>query len=137
MKSLSIAISIAFLSVGCATTTTTNTTTASGTSATTQSEVRDLNWSQVKAALTKGALLVDVRSAADYAQGHIDGAITAPVADATAFAKLTQRRSAHVIFYGAGLVSKHTQQAAAKAVDAGFAQVSEYRDGFPGWLMRM
>lgn len=46
-----------------------------------ESKVRQYHWHQVPKLLREGVTLVDVRTAAEYAAGHIDGAINIPLDD--------------------------------------------------------
>ncbi|MEW6753229.1 MAG: rhodanese-like domain-containing protein [Candidatus Latescibacterota bacterium] len=40
----------------------------------TAAQIRDLAWQEIR----QGALLIDVRTAAEFAQGHLDGAVNIP-----------------------------------------------------------
>ncbi len=141
MKRSFLFVFSAALAMGCATTST-NTDTETVTTKQVEkkapvvnTEIPDLTWDQVKTAVANGAVLVDARKPSDYAQGHIDGAVNSPATDATALSNLP--KGVHLIFYGAGITSKEARQSAERAQAAGFDQVSEFSDGYPGWLMAL
>lgn len=126
MKHTLIALSLCFLGAGCATT---NTTATKGTTAPSKavsnSDVIDLTWTQVEEAMSGGAVLVDVRDAASFAEGHIDGATN----------RMPNDRDMHVILYSNGAVDRTCSKEANKAIQKGYSNVSEFRDGYAGWLM--
>ncbi|MFT7621004.1 MAG: rhodanese-related sulfurtransferase [Myxococcota bacterium] len=135
-----LVLSLSLAAFGCATTANNTTAGAPGTETAPiakKVDVSDLTWTQVSEAVASGALLVDVRSSSDFEAGHIDGAINAPLDDQSSFDGLKNHVNKHVIFYASGVVSNLSRKAAKHAVDAGFSSVSEYRDGFSGWLMNM
>lgn len=96
----------------------------------------DLDWKAVKAAQDAGAVLVDARSAASYAKGHIPGAISAPVKDEQAMAQLPSDKAAKLIFYCGGPRCPASARAADKATAAGYTDVSDFRGGYPAWQAR-
>jgi hypothetical protein len=66
-------------------------------------EAHRLPWSQFEAAMSRdGAILLDTRSAADFARGHIDGAINLPFSeftDARLAATLGEDRQRPILIY--------------------------------------
>ncbi|MDD5308036.1 MAG: rhodanese-like domain-containing protein [Deltaproteobacteria bacterium] len=84
----------------------------------------------VSAKIQAGALIVDVRSPGEYADGHYDGAINIPVDELDArLAELGPKDRAVVVYCRSG---HRSAKAKARLDAAGFTDVT---DG--GWLGRM
>jgi len=80
--------------------------------------------------------VLDVRLEEDFAVTHLPGARNACVFKMSFLddvAKLGLRADRPVVVYGAGANSHEARVAAGKLADAGFTQVSEFRDGLRGW----
>lgn len=101
---------------------------------------------QARELQAKGAVIVDSRSAAEYAEGHIDGAINVPYkeksekkADYDAAkdnvdpSKLPADKSTAVVTYCNGDDCWKSYKLANAAVKAGHTNVNWLRDGLPGW----
>lgn len=100
---------------------------------------------QAKAAMDKGALFIDARVAAEYAEKHIKGAQnvvfkeqfpkvakTGPE-DKFDLTKLPADKAKAMVFYCNGSPCWKGYKAAAAAIKAGYKQVSWFRDGMPAW----
>lgn len=93
----------------------------------------------------KGALFVDARVAAEYAEKHVKGAINAPYkethakvskvdpADKFDLGKLPGDKSKAMVFYCNGSPCWKGYKAAAAAIKAGYKNVNWFRDGMPAW----
>lgn len=100
---------------------------------------------QAKALHDKGAVFVDARVAAEYAEKHIKGAINAPFketfpkvaktdpADKFDLTKLPADKAKVVVFYCNGSPCWKGYKAADMAIKAGYKKVSWFRDGLPAW----
>lgn len=110
----------------------------SGATVVTPEQARDLK--------AKGAVIVDVRSAAEYAEGHIDGAINVPykeksekkadfdaAADSFDLSKLPADKGTAIITYCNGPDCWKSYKGATAAIKAGHTKVNWLRDGLPGW----
>lgn len=93
----------------------------------------EMNWQEVADAMSKGAVLVDARSADGYAEGHIEGAINIPSGDEAAFASLPEDKGTQLIFYCGGPKCKASTRGATMAKKMGFTQIAEYKGGYPEW----
>jgi len=93
-----------------------------------------MTWSEVEAAVDAGAVLVDARSAKGFQKGHITGAINVPWRDAEAYGALPGDRATALIFYCGGPRCSASARAAQQAHVLGFAQVAEYKGGYPEWV---
>lgn len=93
-----------------------------------------------------GATVVDTRVAAEYAEGHIKGAINVPYREKSAKApdfnaaldefnlsKLPADKGAAVIAYCNGPTCWKSFKAVVVAARAGYTNVLWLRDGFPAW----
>lgn len=100
---------------------------------------------QVKALQERGALVVDSRVAAEFAERHIKGALSLPFkeefprvaktgpGDHMDLAKLPADRNRVLIFYCNGSPCWKGYKAAMQAIKAGFKKVHWFRDGMPAW----
>jgi rhodanese-related sulfurtransferase len=99
----------------------------------------------VKAAAS-GAMLLDSRVAAEYADGHIKDAINVPYReksdkvvnfdasqDGFNLAKLPADKSAPIVVYCNGPECWKSFKASTLAIKAGYTNVLWYREGFPDW----
>jgi len=93
-----------------------------------------MSWDQVSAAVTEGAVLVDARSAGEYADGHITGAISVPAhADETALAALPSDKATQLITYCGGPACGARSAVGRAAQKLGFTKIAEYQGGYPEW----
>lgn len=110
----------------------------SGATVVTPEQARDLQ--------ARGAVIVDVRSAAEYAEGHIDGAINVPYKEKSAkaadfdaaldsvdLAKLPADKGAAIVTYCNGPDCWKSYKGAIAAIKAGYSKVNWLREGLPGW----
>lgn len=101
---------------------------------------------KAKELIAKGVAVFDVRSANEFAEGHIKGAKlvaykekSAKVADFDAAAdqfdltKLPADKNAEMIFYCNGLDCWKSYKATVTAVKAGFKKIYWLRGGLPEW----
>lgn len=93
---------------------------------------------QVKEMLdAKQAVIVDARSSADYAQGHISGAIAMPLAEArkpsTIASTLKAPKDTVIIAYCNGFSCHDSMDLGKLLMRAGYASVYVYEGGFPEW----
>lgn len=100
---------------------------------------------KAKALHDKGAVFVDARVAAEYAEQHIKGAIsvvykekhkkvsTIDPTDEFDLAKLPADKSKAMIFYCNGSPCWRGYKAAAASIKAGYKNVNWFRDGLPAW----
>lgn len=105
-----------------------------------------VNASKAKDLIAKGAAVFDVRSANEYAEGHIKGAKlvaykekSSKVAnfdasvDSFDLTKLPADKSAEMIMYCNGLDCWKSYKAVTTAVKAGYKKVYWLRGGLPEW----
>lgn len=79
-------------------------------------------------------VLVDARTETEFAEGHIPGAILVPAKKAgTLLPKLVPDKAKAIIFYCNGPNCTKTHKAAKEASAVGYTNLTEYRDGLPGW----
>jgi rhodanese-related sulfurtransferase len=103
---------------------------------------------KAKALHDKGALFVDARVAAEYAEKHIKGAISVvfkevhkKVAkldpkDEFDLSKLPADKSKAMVFYCNGSPCWRGYKAADAAIKGGYKNVNWFRDGLPAWEAR-
>lgn len=103
---------------------------------------------KAKALDDKGALFVDARVAAEYAEKHIKGAISVvfkevhkKVAkldpkDEFDLSKLPADKSKAMVFYCNGSPCWRGYKAADAAIKGGYKNVNWFRDGLPAWEAR-
>lgn len=115
-----------------------NPTSLAGATVVTPEQARDLQG--------KGAVIVDARSAAEYAEGHIDGAINVPYKEKSAkaadfdaaldsvdLAKLPADKGTAIVTYCNGHDCWKSYKLSSAAIKAGYTKVNWLRDGLPGW----
>ena len=96
-----------------------------------------------------GAIVIDTRVAAEYADGHIKGAINVPYREKSAKAadfdatqdefdltKLPADKAARLVFYCNGAECWKSFKSSTAAIKAGYKEVNWYRSGFPDWHAR-
>ena len=100
---------------------------------------------QAKSLFDKGALFVDARVAAEYAEKHIKGSINVPFkeefpkvsktgpGDKVDLSKLPGDKNKAMVFYCNGSPCWKGYKAADHAIKAGYKKVSWFRDGMPAW----
>jgi rhodanese-related sulfurtransferase len=84
----------------------------------------------------KGLVIVDNRREADYAAGHIEGAVRLLDDDMTeeaVLAKLAGAKDTPTLFYCNGLKCGRAAKAAEKAVGWGYSKVFYYAKGMEEW----
>jgi len=94
----------------------------------------EVNSKEVHAMLQKDArlIVIDVRTADEFKEGHIKGALSIDIRQDDAFAKIDKlNRNAKYIVYcrtnhRSGMAVEHMTQ-------SGFKNVYQMMDGFPGW----
>lgn len=100
---------------------------------------------KAKALFDKGALFVDARVSAEYAEKHIKGAINVVYkeihkkvskldpADSFDLAKLPADKGKALVFYCNGSPCWRGYKGADAAIKAGYKNVNWFRDGLPAW----
>ena len=101
---------------------------------------------QAKDLQAKGAVVVDARSAAEYAEGHIKGAVSVPYKeksdkkpdfdaskDSVDLAKLPADKSKAIVTYCNGHDCWKSYKLSVAAIKAGYKSIYWLRDGLPGW----
>ena len=84
-------------------------------------------------------VLLDNRKEADYASGHIEGAvrlIDTDITDDAVFAKFIPAKDNPVLFYCNGVKCGRAAIAASKAVKAGYSKVYYYALGMDEWRQK-
>ena len=93
------------------------------------------------AAHRAGVLFVDARPYADYALGHIPGALHVPLRerdyedrwwDFLADPRIKPDKT--IVVYCSGCCSTDSLFLALRLKETGFTRIQIYKDGFPGWL---
>ena len=104
-----------------------------------------VNVDQAKAQFDKGAVFVDARVAAEYAEKHIKGALNVPFkeefpkvaktgpGDKIDLGKLPGDKNKPLVFYCNGSPCWKGYKAADQAIKAGYKKVAWFRDGLPAW----
>jgi rhodanese-related sulfurtransferase len=100
----------------------------------------------VAKAAAGGAMLLDARVAAEYADGHIKGAVSVPYReksdkavnfdagqDEFNLSKLPADKAAPVVVYCNGPECWKSYKASFLAIKAGYSNILWYRDGYPNW----
>jgi rhodanese-related sulfurtransferase len=78
--------------------------------------------------------LVDARTAVEYGEAHIPGAVNVAASrTAKRLPELVKEKGRAVVFYCNGPKCTKTVKAAKAAIAAGYTDVWEYKDGLPGW----
>lgn len=101
---------------------------------------------KAKGLFDKGALFVDARVTAEYAEKHIKGAIgvvykekhkkvsKVDPTDEFDLAKLPGDKGKAMVFYCNGSPCWRGYKGAAAAIKAGYKNVNWFRDGLPAWI---
>ncbi len=104
-----------------------------------------VNVDQAKAQFDKGAVFVDARVSAEYAEKHIKGAINVVFKevhkkvgkldpkDSFDLAMLPADKNKAMVFYCNGSPCWRGYKGADAAIKAGYKKVSWFRDGLPAW----
>lgn len=104
-----------------------------------------VNAEQAKALHDKGAVFVDSRVAAEYAEKHIKGAISVVYKethkkvgkldpkDSVDMSKLPSDKNKVLVFYCNGSPCWRGYKGADAAIKAGYKKVNWFRDGLPAW----
>jgi rhodanese-related sulfurtransferase len=95
---------------------------------------------------SSGAVVIDSRVAAEYAEGHIKGAINVPYREKSAkvvnfdagqdefnLAKLPPDKAAAIVIYCNGAECWKSFKASTVAIKGGYTNIHWYREGFPDW----
>lgn len=101
-----------------------------------ETEVRVVSTGQLKAMLDakKDFTLIDARTTTEYADAHIVGAISIPENKfEESLNLLPADKNKPLVFYCNGVKCGKSKKAAAKAVTAGFKNITIYNEGFPVW----
>lgn len=83
------------------------------------------------------ALFLDARSAQEYAEGHIAGAVNLPFDDVfknPALAKAVEAKGRVLITYCGGGDCDLSRSLAFSLIDSGFRKVLVFKDGLPAWV---
>lgn len=80
-----------------------------------------------------GAHIFDANSAKQFAAGHVPGAVHLPFDQVTA-ERLPSDTGAKLVFYCWNKVCGASHEAATRAVNLGYRNVSVMRDGITGWI---
>ncbi len=101
---------------------------------------------KAKALVDGGAKLIDMRSAAEFAEGHAKGAINVPYKEKSAKAvdfdasldtfdlgKLPADKGAGLVAYCNGVECWKSYKGLTAAMKAGYKNTYWLRDGYPGW----
>ena len=93
-----------------------------------------------------GAVVIDVRVASEYADGHIKGAMSVPYREKSDKAvtfdasqdefnvgKLPPAKDAAIVLYCNGPECWKSFKASTAAIKAGYTNIYWYREGFPDW----
>ncbi|HLA35279.1 MAG TPA: rhodanese-like domain-containing protein [Rhodocyclaceae bacterium] len=100
---------------------------------------------KAKGLFDAGAVFIDARIAAEYAEQHIKGARNIPYKEKHArvsaidkddsfdLSKLPTDKSANLVFYCNGSPCWKGYKSAKAAIDAGYKKVIWFRDGLPAW----
>ena len=104
---------------------------------------------QARDLAAKGATLVDTRTANEYAEKTVKGAVHVPYAEKSAkaanfdkaadkfdLAKLPGDKAAPVVFFCNSGTCWKSYKASAVAKDAGYKQISWFRGGMPEWTSK-
>ncbi|MBN8531700.1 MAG: rhodanese-like domain-containing protein [Alphaproteobacteria bacterium] len=83
----------------------------------------------------KKAIVVDSRSAEDYAKGHIDGAVNLPAdkVDADTLKAVSADKKAALVFYCGNVKCPASAKSAEKAHGLGYTNVHKYPGGYEEW----
>ncbi len=82
------------------------------------------------------AVFVDARSREDYEEGHIKGAVSLPVGQFDTFIdafKAQHSTTSTFIAYCSGRTCDDSHELAQLLFEEGYAEVSVFIDGYPGW----
>lgn len=101
---------------------------------------------QAKGLIEKGTPVLDVRTANEFAEGHIKGAKNVPykeksakvaefdaAADGFDLSKLPADKNAAVVLYCNGLDCWKSYKASVVAIKAGYKKIQWLRGGYPEW----
>jgi len=102
--------------------------------------------SEAKGIVANGGIIVDTRIANEYAESHIQGAVSVvykensakdvkfdPSQDSFDLSKLPGNKNAVIVFYCNGPTCWKSYKATVTAVKAGYKKVYWLREGIPGW----
>lgn len=83
----------------------------------------------------KKAIVIDSRSAEDYAKGHIDDAVSLPADEVTAesLAKVSADKKAAIVFYCGNTQCPASAKSAEKAHELGYTNVWKFPGGYQEW----
>jgi rhodanese-related sulfurtransferase/polyisoprenoid-binding protein YceI len=78
-------------------------------------------------------VLIDVRLKDDFEEAHIPNAVSNCVYEVAFLDRVTVEKTQPIVVYGADSESYETRMAKEKLRRVGYANVTEYRDGFRAW----
>ncbi len=92
----------------------------------------DINEEEMKFLVSKGAILIDVRSKQEYEEGHIEGAILLPEYDIKKKARevLPDKKKEIIVYCSSGTRSKKAQE---ELNDIGYMKVYNLYNGFKNY----
>lgn len=85
---------------------------------------------------TGGYIFVDARSAEDYKQGHIKGAVSLPVGQFEEKLSAFMERypsDTSIVTYCSGRTCSDSHRLAELLMEMGYEKINIFIDGFPGW----
>ena len=85
---------------------------------------------------TGGYIFVDARSAEDYKQGHIKGAVSLPVGQFEEKLSAFMERyppDTSIVTYCSGRTCSDSHRLAELLMEMGYEKINVFIDGFPGW----
>jgi len=105
--------------------------------------IRELASDAAWSAFQLGVPFLDARRSADFEAGHLAGAWSAPVWEATVTARITEFEAranpaprAPIVIYCSGGDCDDSRLLAGKLLQLGYRNLFIYRDGFPDWERR-
>lgn len=86
--------------------------------------------------IAEGALLVDARSAEDYREGHLEGAVSLPLGQADVLLEQFKREvplERTLILYCSGFGCPDSHELGMRLIRSGYTDILVYEGGFPEW----
>ena len=96
-----------------------------------KSEIREISVEDARKLGKGGAVLVDVREADEFSQGHVPGAVFIPRGQLETTIEARIPRDQHVVIYCAS--GNRSALAAVTLAEMGYASCASMAGGFKGW----